>query len=496
MKAALKQTDGTEKREMPNMGKRAIAFCLALLMLLGAGRTALAEAQDSYITIWEKYGEAFPSNAEAEFSLETALGEMNNILRIYNNSDKAELNKHADAQMYVKYATGVLAFDAGKYEDTVTAMTDCKLENRDFRTGYEPETYIAFAQGMILKNRGGYREAIDMLTAVNGLADYTDRRLDALKECREKFRDMKLAEARTAFDKQDYGGAADLCREILDAAILPNDPETLAFLEQVSMSGGIGTVAQEYAITITSAKTKGADSVTLTWEGAPDTYTVSWTTDLVHGGNAQSVTVTGHEYTVTGLYPETVYRFMVEYEGSKSPYKEKKTDDADEFLVVDEDGNLSVMRTGSCAIYDLKGAREDFLDKEISPCEFKKQKKQAAQRDKIIRLADNKKGLILFVFTNYPVLHETLLDREYVLLLHIEGVDTFVRAGRVGDAYVGYNTEDQNPEKPDYNLYVVAYDLLDALAEKQDTEELSGAAYTLDMLLEGKRAGTVSGTLE
>ena len=476
-------------RKVLSTVRRLTVLCLTLVMLVSFSSLALGEAQiqDSYMTIWELYDEAFLRGSE--FDLDFALTKMKELIEIYESSD-SRLADYSNAQMYYKYAKGAAAFQDEQYEEAEKWMTDCALA--DTRSGYDPANYIAFAKGMTLKKRGEYKDAIAMLSGVTGLADYTGRRLEAISQCRQMIRETNLTLAKTAIAGQDYQLATDLCDEILK--YVSNDEEALALREQARKAGGFETAArQEFPITITSAKTTGTDSVSLSWEGTPETYTVIWTPDLVRGGNAQSATVEGHEYTVTGLYPGTVYRFTVEYQGNQSPSKDKKTNAAEEFMILDSEGNQKKMRTGTCVIYDYEDAREDYADQDIPVYQYREQQKLKAQRDKVLHLDGIENDLILFAFTNFPYAPEDIAEKEYALLLHAEGLETLIHTGRVGDESV---TGNPDTGAKDYSIYVTVSDLLDTLTGNYTMESLAKKAYTLDLLIEGKMAGSVSGTLE
>ncbi len=207
--------------------KKRLVICLALALTIFFSQTSIAEsqAQDSYVTIWEKYNEAFLR--ETDFDLEYSLQKMTELIKVYESSND-QLSRYLDTQMYYKYAKGVLAFNEGKYEEAEEWMTDCALS--ETRTGYEPSNYISFSRGMILKERGDYQGSIDMLRTVNGLMDYTSRRLEAMSQCRQSIKETLFPQAQSAFNNHNYDKSIELCDAILK--VLPNDEETLDLLDQ------------------------------------------------------------------------------------------------------------------------------------------------------------------------------------------------------------------------------------------------------------------------
>ncbi len=475
------------------MKKRAYALLLAMMLLFGVCQAALSEsgsdAETAYGTLKNYYNAGF--NNEEVFDLATAIEQMKYLINYYNqeiDGGNVQLKEYSNAEMLFRYAQGVVAFSEGRYKDTVDYMLDCRLPSDLVRhQDYAPEVYRIFAQGMFELENRNYDKAYENLQAVNGaLADdyYSTVYSDAMSTCRQGIKDTHLAIAKKALADGEYDTVREQCGIILN--VNPTDAETLALLSDADKAGGNGPVLQEYTIKIKSAKAKGQNSVLLEWEGEPETYTVTWTPDLERGENARSETVSGHEYQVTDLYPGTLYRFTVEYQGCKDT-KDKATNAADPYTVDDGSGNLRNVWTGSCTIYDYP-QREEYLDSETASYEFLEQNKRRAQQDTAIHISDvdTEEHFLLFVFTTTG-LPEDIAGKEYALLFHVDEIGTFVQAGQVGDPNVCVSNR---------RFYAVMYDPLDVLAEKFEGTDKINMAYTLDLLVEGKLAGSVTGTLE
>lgn len=473
------------------MKKRIIAICLVLMLLIGG--TAFADdRQDAYIDITLKYQAAFP---EDNFDFNNALSLMELIVKRYDEENENDrMKEYSNAEAYYRYAKGMLAFDQGDYPTVIDNMTELTIQGENVIADYAPASYLAFAWGMQYLKEKDYDNAYIELGSISSGAlaskHYYQRFKNAMIECKQGIKETHLKKAENLLKRGEYDKAEEECDAV--EAVLHNDKETKEMREKIEKAAG-GKEQTEHSIKITSAKAKGPDSIMLEWEGDQETYNVSWTADLAHGENAKTEKVNGHTLTITGLYPGTRYQFTVECEG----YKDRtsaKTKDADSYQVDDGDGNMVDIwgDTSGSSLYDY-ATRDEFLETNETVFEYIKIKDWKAQPtgDYTIHLSQRKleEHVLFFMFVPNR-LTEDFAGKEYVLLLHIDGVDTIAHSGQMGDEYVRckYGRAAR--------LCIVMHDWLDLLAEKNEDGELIGKEYTLDLLVEGLLVCSMTGALE
>ena len=246
--------------------------------------------------------------------------------------------------------------------------------------------------------------------------------------------------------------------------------------------------AEEIGLELISAVASAQRSMKLTWKGSKEEYTVTWTSDLVLGTDAKSAVVKGKTFTIDDLLPGTIYRFTISYQNT-SVRIDRETRRAEDYPPAEAQDRFL---TGSSSLFRFDNARYDFLESGKESYEFANDKSCKYLKNRTVELFDKpiSESAILFIFPTFGI-PQDIDDKNYQLLLHIEGIATLSEEGVFG-------TANENGVKKvcadDSYIYVLVYDLFDQAVENYS--DLSGKNFRLDLLADEKFVGSADGVLQ
>ena len=329
-------------------------------------------------------------------------------------------------------------------------------------------------------------KAISALQSLS-IREFTQIIQNAIDECKAQYKSSVIADGNAACDANDHERAQAIFNAYLN--IFEDDADIIKLRDECLNTHNQESVEEAVGLEIVNAVSTTPHSMKLTWKGNGDSYTVSWTSDLVWGKDSQSAEATGESYDVEGLLPGTLYRFTVVCK-SVSVEIDRETRKAEKYPPMDGQKKLA---TGTCAMYRFNENRFEYLSSGHASYEFYNKKDEETDKyfayqikNRTVELLDNpiSESCILFVFTTWGV-PEDMAGKPYQILLHVDEVATLVEEGEFGGEKVCTYGRD---------IYVLVYDLFDRLVE--DYSDLSGKAFQLDLLVDGQLVASTEGTLQ
>ena len=449
-------------------------ICALCLGLAGAAAAESAILNTDYETLTEYYDLAIAAQEESDYK--GAIAQLTDLISYYEQVASPGVKQYNDIPLYYHYALGriELAKEEPNYQEAWSNLEKCGDGL------YGIASYIQYARAMTEMRSGEYAAAITDLRAVQGvLKEFTSQCIEAQEECKALFKSSVLSKGKATCDKGDHEKAREYYSQFLE--LIPSDADVKALLAECEEKHN-PLEPEEINLEVINAVATVPGSVRLTWKGNPEDYTVSWSSDLIHGKDTASAEVNGKTYTVNDLLPGTVYRFTISHKGS-SVQIDRETRKAEEYPPAEGKDRFW---TGSSSLYRFDNSRYDFLYSGKTSYDFSNDKSCKYLKNRTVELFDKpiSESCILFMFTTFGV-PEDIDGKPYELLLHINGVGTLREEGVFGEEKVCYNGS---------YIYVVVYDLFDQAVE--DYSDLSGVTFRLDLLVDGRFVASADGTLQ
>ena len=280
--------------------------CIPLILILSFSACinrafASAMVQADYESILREFNAAINAETEDE-SLEHLV-----LLQEYyekpGRAEALEAFEGGNALLYYTYAKAMIAFEAKDYFSAwegFNALQGVQPSSILYELPSLPDTtyYYQFSMAVLDLEYNDFAAAFEALEAARTAPGASAK---ACKDALEQFAQVLKAEAQSCCSR----GAHEQAQEyyILYAEYV-NRYEGKSLLDQCIQH------SQSVELNIHVDSTD-ASTISLSWNGGNDTYSVSWSTDLTGNKTPESLIIKGNGVTLTGLFPGTDYHIVV-----------------------------------------------------------------------------------------------------------------------------------------------------------------------------------------
>lgn len=281
---------------------RVIPIAVILSLCLCTGGAWANVVVDAYFeTILNDYTAAV--NAE---TTEESLEYLESLRAYYEEPGRAEdleAYEGGNALLYYTYAKSVIAFESKDYAaawEGFNSLQGVQPKSSLYDLPPLPDTtyYYQFSMAVLDLEYNDFTGAFEAIEAARTAPGASAK---ACKDALEQFAQALKAEAQACCSRGAHEQAQEYYKLYGEYVNRYEGKSLLAQCVQHSQTAVL-------SIHMNQAET---GTVSLSWTGGKDTYSVSWSADLAGKKAPESMTVKGTEATLTGLFPGTDYRVVV-----------------------------------------------------------------------------------------------------------------------------------------------------------------------------------------